>query len=509
MKIELRVFRSPNDSFTWNFTGYKFDIGRGPDCQLTIDGESSHLVSWRHAEIELHPDDCVVSDQRSTNGTYVDGVRISHPTRVRAGQEIWLGDRGPRLRVMWIGPQEQVVAAAAPFVPQQVAPPAATSASHTPPPYQPSPGHPTPGSSPADPTLQILAAMSHQQAQTTRMIALVAGVFVAVLLVGTLAAFWLTRGRSTDTVVKVDAPNHTSVKVEPVPTKIAPPVVPPPIASPPQAEPKKIEPPPVVKPPEPAPPVDPWQTAQANLGEGLFLVVIENPKTAAMWGLANAIEVNNTRLLTSGMIGLEVAKFLKRGWNVYALRNSLSERVPIASVLVHAGAQNDKPEEQIYFDLSLLVTAQPLTGKPAKLATPADIAALENGLPLASLAIEYGEDPLDRFQKLDPQVSSNKVFAMTQLSPEPGAPQLMCLRGKFTAKPVGCPIFNDQGAVVGLYSDASPLEGDENKNLQVHYAPLLLSNVIQLGASGQPGQVWVTPVVPDKPAAKSTPTKKN
>jgi len=63
-------------------------IGSGLDCDVVVD---SPLVSARHCQLTQIPEGFVLDDLGSTNGTYVDGVRIASPARVTPGESITLG----------------------------------------------------------------------------------------------------------------------------------------------------------------------------------------------------------------------------------------------------------------------------------------------------------------------------------------------------------------------------------------------------------------------------------
>lgn len=63
-------------------------VGRGPDNGVVIDHPS---ISSRHCEFELGADSLIVRDRGSTNGTYVNGARITE-ARLDPGQKIRLGD---------------------------------------------------------------------------------------------------------------------------------------------------------------------------------------------------------------------------------------------------------------------------------------------------------------------------------------------------------------------------------------------------------------------------------
>jgi DNA-binding winged helix-turn-helix (wHTH) protein len=62
--------------------------GRDAECSLTIDAGT---VSRRHARITVVAGTATIEDLGSTNGTYVNGMRISGPTPLGPGDELMLG----------------------------------------------------------------------------------------------------------------------------------------------------------------------------------------------------------------------------------------------------------------------------------------------------------------------------------------------------------------------------------------------------------------------------------
>ena len=70
--------------------------GRDADCALVIDGTT---VSRRHARITVAHGAATIEDLDSTNGTHVNGTRISAPTRLVPGDEFALGSEVLRLRL--------------------------------------------------------------------------------------------------------------------------------------------------------------------------------------------------------------------------------------------------------------------------------------------------------------------------------------------------------------------------------------------------------------------------
>jgi pSer/pThr/pTyr-binding forkhead associated (FHA) protein len=64
-------------------------IGRGAQNDLTL--EHDDFASARHARFEPRRDGVWVSDAGSTNGTYVNGARLSKPRRLAPGDVIRVG----------------------------------------------------------------------------------------------------------------------------------------------------------------------------------------------------------------------------------------------------------------------------------------------------------------------------------------------------------------------------------------------------------------------------------
>jgi DNA-binding winged helix-turn-helix (wHTH) protein len=69
--------------------------GRDVECSLVIDGTT---VSRRHARITVAHGAATIEDLDSTNGTYVNGTRISAPRRLTPGDEFALGSEVLRVR---------------------------------------------------------------------------------------------------------------------------------------------------------------------------------------------------------------------------------------------------------------------------------------------------------------------------------------------------------------------------------------------------------------------------
>jgi predicted component of type VI protein secretion system len=64
-------------------------VGRGSQNDIALDGDD--FASARHARLEPRRDGVWVEDIGSTNGTYVNGARLSKPRRLSPGDVIRVG----------------------------------------------------------------------------------------------------------------------------------------------------------------------------------------------------------------------------------------------------------------------------------------------------------------------------------------------------------------------------------------------------------------------------------
>lgn len=81
------VLQGPDKGSTLKTQDDVILIGRGSD-QVPL---TDQTVSRRHAELKLADGGRIISDLNSANGTYVNGVRLTKPTRLKYGDQIRVG----------------------------------------------------------------------------------------------------------------------------------------------------------------------------------------------------------------------------------------------------------------------------------------------------------------------------------------------------------------------------------------------------------------------------------
>ena len=88
MPYGLKFLTGPHTGRILNVSKDMFAIGRDETCQIRI---GHHNISRRHCELKFVNGVLVVEDLGSSNGTYLNGVRITEPERVRSGDQLQIG----------------------------------------------------------------------------------------------------------------------------------------------------------------------------------------------------------------------------------------------------------------------------------------------------------------------------------------------------------------------------------------------------------------------------------
>ena len=100
MTVELRVVSGARAGARERFDKGIVTLGRHPESDLRLDPHGDLDVSTRHAELRGTDEGVwTIHDQGSTNGTFVNGERITGARRVRSGDTITLGTNGPKVEV--------------------------------------------------------------------------------------------------------------------------------------------------------------------------------------------------------------------------------------------------------------------------------------------------------------------------------------------------------------------------------------------------------------------------
>lgn len=467
--MRLRVRVATGDTFEWSAPALPFRVGRGDGCTLRFQGDAAATVSWEHAECCLGSDGAAyITDLRSSNGTYLDGRRIDATTAWPIGSTVQLGRSGPCLELLDAAPVSTLPATG----------PIAPARTVTSPPLDPPPG-----------------VADGQAPWLLRHAGGIGGgiviAFLALLLVSqTLSRPGPARQQETAKAAERTDPGASAIEPtgtakEPAPeTELATSLA----GGAAGAKPGDV--PVFEKPGAAAATGSAKQREQASFR----LLVIEDPKTKAAWPFYGAVIVAERKLLTTATVGVELAKFVHRGWKIDS-QDSAGQRIAISDIRVHAAYQREKPEQQLYFDLAVLSTTEPL-GKPVEMASAAELSQLERGQTLTCLAVDHHADPIDRFQQLAPQWYSGKIFALTSLAPgQAGSPRLVHLRGTFADKACGSPMFDDRGHLVALYCEPAPPEG--GSPLQIHYAKVIEPELIELALGPGDESVWAKVVLED------------
>jgi hypothetical protein len=95
----LVVLKSPAlpEGDEWDLDSSPLTVGRGSQNDLQLGADE--FASSTHARIEPRRDGVWLEDVGSTNGTYLNGIRLTHPKRLTPGDVVRVGETEMRYEV--------------------------------------------------------------------------------------------------------------------------------------------------------------------------------------------------------------------------------------------------------------------------------------------------------------------------------------------------------------------------------------------------------------------------
>lgn len=97
MDLLIEIWPSKDKKFERKITGNPLYIGRNIACELTV---AMEVVSNKHAKLSFVDGQLWVEDLFSTNGTFLNGVRVTEQTQLSSGDSLQLGAGGPEVKLL-------------------------------------------------------------------------------------------------------------------------------------------------------------------------------------------------------------------------------------------------------------------------------------------------------------------------------------------------------------------------------------------------------------------------
>jgi len=90
-QLKLKVVQGDQAGSEYNIVFLQMIIGRGTEATLQL--QKNVVASRKHALLTIENDELYISDLNSTNGTFVDGRRISEPTPLHIASQVTIGEQ--------------------------------------------------------------------------------------------------------------------------------------------------------------------------------------------------------------------------------------------------------------------------------------------------------------------------------------------------------------------------------------------------------------------------------
>ena len=201
MRVELRITSGARAGQREQFEKSVISIGRHPLNDLRFDAERDPDASSKHAEIRILGEKATVRDLESTNGTFVNGQRVSGERALFDGDLLAFGREGPAVEFHVVkenAPEEKAPAVSGAGGAPPAQPPKA--------PQAPRPQRPAavPAAERRDTVARIADAVEKETGSLRRMVI----ALVVLVVAGAVAALWLVRRETTLAQARVDELLH-------------------------------------------------------------------------------------------------------------------------------------------------------------------------------------------------------------------------------------------------------------------------------------------------------------
>src|SRR5262249_22616985 len=104
MRVELHLLGTES---RWQLSKPRVRIGRDPACEVALPPDRYPMVSREHAFLTIENERIRLSDNQSTNGTYVNGIAISNAMLTKL-DHFSLGKDGPEFEIHIVEKQPSV-----------------------------------------------------------------------------------------------------------------------------------------------------------------------------------------------------------------------------------------------------------------------------------------------------------------------------------------------------------------------------------------------------------------
>jgi len=516
VKIKLRVRPTPNEQFPWEYAGASFHVGRGDQCALRFQSEPGQLVSLRHALVELSETGCFLTDLNSTNGTYINGRPVVGRARLTPGDQIQLGQGGPRLEVLAIETEPAAGTAGAIPLDQLPREPAAFEPGGRPPPAHAAEVAESwdsllADSAPSAPRAPLYAPVEakgrRDQQAGSRMVPMVVllavctGALIAFLAVAVAVMLLQTGRRDTGGhFAGRPAPGAAKAQTEAGGEEATEGISQGGPADEPEQEPQTgktdrqgtgrqetgAE-----QAAGGAASVDEDAGPAEQLAAVVFLVQVRQKEPPAAWPFATASAVRPNILLTTATVVTELARFRQRGMELVAVDGTGQTEVHIDQLRVHAAYVGfDSPQHQIYVDLGLLTTREPLPATVPVADTKCS-AGLGEGMPIRVVGYPHKGLTITKYDRFKPQTFRGRTYLITRMPDFPGQPCLLHVLVELPQRPYGSVILDADGNVVAVYAESAIPEKAPVPNL--HYAAAVSPGLLPPAGEQPDENLWVAP----------------